>query len=42
VCVLGGGYARTHAATRDLLAPLAPAERQAILGGTAARVYSLH
>jgi L-fuconolactonase len=41
VSVLGGGHARAWAATRALLGPLSAPEREAILAGTAARVYSL-
>jgi L-fuconolactonase len=41
VSVLGGGYARVWKATYALLAPLSAAEREAILGGTASRVYAL-
>jgi L-fuconolactonase len=41
VSILGGGYARVWAATHELLAPLSAPERDAILGGTAGRVYSL-
>jgi L-fuconolactonase len=41
VSVLGGGYARAWEATYALLAPLSAAEREAILGGTAERVYAL-
>jgi len=38
---LAGGYPRTWAAVGELLEPLSPAEREAILGGTATRVYAL-
>jgi len=38
---LAGGYARWRETTTDLLAHLTPAERDAILGTTAARVYGL-
>ena len=41
VSVLGGGYDRVWKATHALLAPLSAAERDAILGGTARRVYEL-
>ena len=41
ISVLAGGYARTWEAVGALLAPLADAERAAVLGGTAARFYRL-
>ncbi|MEU4052482.1 amidohydrolase family protein [Streptomyces olivaceus] len=41
ISVLAGGYARTWEAVGALLAPLAPAERTAVLGGTAARFYRI-
>lgn len=41
VVELAGGYERWRAATQQLLAPLGAEERDAILGGTAARVYRL-
>ena len=39
ISVMAGGYERTWDAVTALVAPLAPSERDAILGGTAARVY---
>ncbi len=41
VCVLAGGYPAVWRATEELLAPLAMAERDAVLGATARRVYGL-
>jgi L-fuconolactonase len=41
VVELAGGYERWRAATEQLLAPLRPEERAAILGETAQRVYRL-
>nr|WP_154924122.1 amidohydrolase family protein [Microbacterium testaceum] len=41
VVQLAGGYARAWSAVTDALASLADAERAAVLGGTAARVYNL-
>ncbi|MFJ8794872.1 amidohydrolase family protein [Streptomyces sp. NPDC102462] len=41
ISVLAGGYARTWEAVCELLAPLAPDDRAAVLGGTAARCYRL-
>ncbi|NYF09950.1 L-fuconolactonase [Leifsonia sp. AK011] len=41
IAVLAGGYARTWDSMSDILAPLAADERDAILGGTAQRVYAL-
>jgi L-fuconolactonase len=41
VSTLATSYAETAAVTRDLLAPLAPAERDDILAGAAARAYRL-
>ncbi|WP_267714424.1 amidohydrolase family protein [Streptomyces sp. CoH17] len=41
VSLLAGGYARTWEAVGELLARLAPGERAAVLGGTAARFYRL-
>ncbi|MEP7209054.1 MAG: amidohydrolase family protein [Casimicrobiaceae bacterium] len=41
VVELAGGYARWRAASVALLADLAPAERAAVLGGTARRFYGL-
>jgi L-fuconolactonase len=41
VVELGGGYRRWLAATVALLAPLAAADRAAVLGGTAQRFYGL-
>jgi L-fuconolactonase len=41
VSLLGGGYARQHAAFEALTAPLSAAERAAIRAGTAARAYGL-
>jgi L-fuconolactonase len=38
---LAGGYARTWSAMTELLAPLTAVDRDAVLGGTAARVYGL-
>jgi L-fuconolactonase len=39
--VLAGGYERVWEATQRLLEPLAPAERDAVLGGTAQRFYRI-
>ncbi|MET7323544.1 amidohydrolase family protein [Streptomyces sp. NPDC005549] len=41
ISLLAGGYARTWESVCALLAPLAPDERAAVLGGTAARFYRL-
>jgi L-fuconolactonase len=41
ISLLAGGDARTWDAMQQLLAPLSPDERAAILGGTAARVYRI-
>ncbi|MFF8572532.1 amidohydrolase family protein [Streptomyces sp. NPDC015408] len=41
ISLLAGGYARTWESVCELLAPLAPDDRAAVLGGTAARVYRL-
>ncbi|SFC47086.1 amidohydrolase family protein [Streptomyces aidingensis] len=41
VCRLAGGYRRVLAAARELTEGLAPAERDAVFAGTAARVYRL-
>ncbi|MGV9912245.1 amidohydrolase family protein [Streptomyces tendae] len=41
ISLLAGGYARTWESICELLAPLAPDERAAVLGGTAARFYRL-
>ena len=41
VCTLAAEYADVIGIVRDFLAPLAAAEREAILGGTASRFYSL-
>ena len=41
VCTLAADYAMTHAALRQALSPRTEAEREAIFGGTAARVYRL-
>ncbi len=41
VCLVASDYLRWHAFVRDCTAPLAPAERDAILGGTATRFYRL-
>ncbi|MEU1301477.1 MULTISPECIES: amidohydrolase family protein [Streptomyces] len=41
ISLLAGGYARTWEAVCELLAPLAPDDRAAVLGGTAARFYRL-
>jgi L-fuconolactonase len=38
---LAGGYARTWEAVRTILRALAPAEQDAVFGGTATRVYAL-
>ncbi|HEY5989854.1 MAG TPA: amidohydrolase family protein, partial [Streptosporangiaceae bacterium] len=40
-CTLSASYASVVAAARELTAPLAPAERAAVLGGTARRIYRL-
>jgi L-fuconolactonase len=42
VVTLAAEYGRWWQITQDLLAPLAPAEREAILGGNAARIYLTH
>ncbi|WP_033263482.1 amidohydrolase family protein [Amycolatopsis vancoresmycina] len=41
VCLLAGTYAEVMAAADSLLADLSPAERDAVRGGTASRVYGL-
>ncbi|MFE0418314.1 amidohydrolase family protein [Streptomyces tendae] len=41
ISLLAGGYARTWESVCELLAPLAPDDRAAVLGGTAARCYRL-
>ncbi|MFD8540283.1 amidohydrolase family protein [Streptomyces rubrogriseus] len=41
ISLLAGGYARTWEAMCELLAPLAPDERAAVLGSTATRFYRL-
>ena len=41
VCTLASSYARWWDTTQELLAGLTATERDAILGGTAARAYSL-
>jgi L-fuconolactonase len=41
VCTLAGDYAAIVAATRELISVLSPAERAAVLGGNAERVYRL-
>ncbi|MEU6571547.1 amidohydrolase family protein [Streptomyces parvulus] len=41
ISLLAGGYARTWESVCELLDPLAPDDRGAVLGGTAARVYRL-
>ncbi|MFE3518554.1 amidohydrolase family protein [Streptomyces sp. NPDC059166] len=41
VSVLAGGYARAWGACRELLGPLTPDDRTAVLGGTAARFYGI-
>ncbi|MFG3164672.1 amidohydrolase family protein [Streptomyces sp. NPDC048232] len=41
ISLLAGGYARTWESVCELLAPLAPDDRAAVLGGTAARFYRL-
>jgi L-fuconolactonase len=41
VCLLAGSYQRVLESTGDLLAGLAPHERDAVLGATATRVYGL-
>jgi L-fuconolactonase len=41
VLLLNGDYARVWAATRELVAGLAPGERDALLGGNARRLYGL-
>lgn len=41
VCLVASDYARWHRFIVDCTAPLAPAERAAILGGTATRFYRL-
>lgn len=41
ISLLAGGYARTWEACLELLAPLDPDDRAAVLGGTAARFYRI-
>ncbi len=41
VCLLAAGYRRVVDTARELTAGLSPAERAAVFGGTAARVYGL-
>ncbi|MYS70911.1 amidohydrolase family protein, partial [Streptomyces sp. SID5926] len=41
ISLLAGGYARTWEAMSELLAPLTPDERAAVLGSTATRFYRL-
>ncbi|MDX6504740.1 MAG: L-fuconolactonase, partial [Gaiellaceae bacterium] len=41
VLLLNGDYARVWAATRELVAGLAPGERDALLGGNSRRLYGL-
>ncbi len=41
VCLAATDYARWHAVVESFTQPLAPAERDAILGGTATRAYRL-
>jgi L-fuconolactonase len=41
VCLLAASYAEVVGALADALGPLAPAERAAIWGATAARTYRL-
>jgi L-fuconolactonase len=41
VCTLAGSYAEVLALAEEAVGPLAPADRAAVLGGTAARVYGL-
>ncbi|MEU6455041.1 amidohydrolase family protein [Streptomyces sp. NPDC047065] len=41
ISLLAGGYARTWESVCELLAPLSPDDRAAVLGGTAARFYRL-
>lgn len=41
VCLVAADYARWLGFVRECVAPLAPAERQAILGGTAEKIYRL-
>ncbi len=41
VSELGGGYERVFAATQELLAARSAEEREAVLGGTASRVYRI-
>ncbi len=41
VCTLAGQYADVYALAEQAVAALAPAERDAVLGGNAARVYGL-
>jgi L-fuconolactonase len=41
VCTVAAGYGEVFALTHDLIAALSPAERAAVLGGTAARFYGL-
>ncbi|MFI5226499.1 MAG: amidohydrolase family protein [Candidatus Limnocylindrales bacterium] len=41
VSELGGGYERVFAATEELLADRSAEEREAVLGGTASRVYRI-
>jgi L-fuconolactonase len=41
VCILAGDYARVWAETNSALADRSDAEREALLGGTATRIYGL-
>ena len=41
VCLVATDYARWHAVVKDLVAPLSSGECEAIMGGTAARIYRL-
>jgi L-fuconolactonase len=41
VCTLAAGYAEVFALARELIGALGPAERAAVLGGTATRFYRL-
>lgn len=42
ISMLAGGYARVFDAAYEIASELSPAERDAILGGTAARFYSIN
>jgi L-fuconolactonase len=41
VAILAGGYERVWDAVEELVAPLSPSERDALLGGTAQKFYQI-